>query len=700
MNFEIIDGIISVCRDKMRTDKGMNTDAQRLPQLLWMLFLKCFDDFELQKEVLGEHKPIIEKPYRWRDWTDDEEGDRGEELIKFVNNKLFKYLINLQGEGSGDQRDIIADIFHEQKNFMTDGYLMKDVIQQINKFDFTSSKQFHLIGSVYEKMLLSMRDNSPDTFGEFYTPRPIIKFIVEAINPLLKKRETILDPACGTAGFLIESFKFLEDKVKGTTDNDFLQTSCLTGIEARSDPFLFGLMNMMLHGITSPKLFHANTLGVKINDIHDDQQVEIIMTNPPFSGEEVDSIKRNFKVGFQTKDTAVGFLQHCMARLKDGGRCAIILPDGEPLVATGVPQRVREKLINECNLHTIIKLPESVFRPYASIPTNILFFEKTKPSEEIWFYEVTTPKHLKAFSKTNPLQNEYLDDLRKWWKNKKIGKYSWKVNVNDLKNFKLEIRNPNASDVFSSLGPHNLLEQLIQNEKKRISILENVLKLFGNQKTKKNSKNIKNIFDSDEKRGPIIRKIFNSINGMLMQKFIPTEIPSHWISKKLIEVAHVTQGSTPSRSNPNFWENGTIPWIKSGEIRNNRISESEEKITKSGLKTSRLAKKGSILLGMTGQGYTRGRSSILDIDAATNQSCAQIFVYEKKLLNEFLWYFFQSRYWHIRSIRQGMGQPGINISTIKELDVAYPPTIDEQKEIIKKIKHELPKLDDLKNIKL
>jgi len=217
MTLESIDGIIKSCRDLMRKDKGMNTDAQRIPQLLWMLFLKCFDDFELQKEVLGEHKPIIEEPYRWRDWTDDEKGKRGDELIEFVNNDLFKYLSNLRGEGTGDQRDVIADVFQEQKNFMTDGYGMKDMLGQINKLDFTSSEQFHLIGTVYEKMLSAMKDDSPGTFGEFYTPRPVIKFMVNMVNPSLKERETILDPACGTGGFLIESFNHLEKKGKRNT---------------------------------------------------------------------------------------------------------------------------------------------------------------------------------------------------------------------------------------------------------------------------------------------------------------------------------------------------------------------------------------------------------------------------------------------------------------------------------------------------
>ena len=263
MSEQSIDGIIKSCRDIMRKDKGMNTDAQRIPQLLWMLFLKCFNDFELQKEILGDHKPIIEEPYRWKDWTADEKGRRGDELIEFVNNDLFKYLRTLQGEGTGDQRDVVGDVFSEQTNYMTDGYGMKAMIQQINKLDFTASEQFHLMGSVYEKMLSQMRDDSQGAFGEFYTPRPIIKFMVNTVKPSLKNRATVLDPACGTGGFLIESYNHLEKQVKGTKDNDFLQKNCLSGIEPRPEPYLFSMMNMMLHSVMShlfvTRWFHSFT---------------------------------------------------------------------------------------------------------------------------------------------------------------------------------------------------------------------------------------------------------------------------------------------------------------------------------------------------------------------------------------------------------------------------------------------------------
>jgi type I restriction enzyme M protein len=472
MSFENIDGIIKSCRDLMRKDKGMNTDAQRIPQLLWMLFLKCFDDFEFQKEVLGEYTSLIEKPYRWRDWTSDEEGRRGDELIEFVNNDLFKYLSNLRGKGAGDQKDVIADVFGEQKNFMTDGYGMKDMIQQINKLDFTSSEQFHLIGTVYEKMLASMKDDSPGTFGEFYTPRPIIKFMVNMINPSIKQRETILDPACGTGGFLIESYTHLEKQVKGTPDNKFLQKNCLYGIEPRPEPYLFSMMNMMLHGIEEPNITRVNTLDTKLSDIQENLQFDIILTNPPFGGEENDSIKKKLPAGFQTKDTALGFLLHCIARLKEGGRCAVILPNG-PLFQENIAMKIRKRLLTECNLYTIVRLPESIFAPYTNTPTNILFFEKTTPTKNIWYYELPLRNGIKAFSKTTPVSIEDFSELKKWWNSKQETPNSWSISMDLLEkeDYNLDQSNPNTKKTFSNKSPSKLIEDILTKEQKIIKII-------------------------------------------------------------------------------------------------------------------------------------------------------------------------------------------------------------------------------------
>ena len=485
MSQESIDGIIKSCRDIMRKDKGMNTDAQRLPQLLWMLFLKCFDDFEQEKEDLGE-KTIIKKPFRWRDYSDEENGPRGEELIEFVEDKLFPYLQGLHGKERRNQLDVIADIFEQQRNYMTNGYGMKEMINQINKLDFTSSKQYHLIGSVYEKLLLAMRDDSSGTFGEFYTPRPVIKFIVNMINPSLEKRETIMDPACGTSGFLIESYTHLEEQVKGNTDkNEFLLNECLFGIEPRPDPFLFGLMNMMLHGIPEPNIERVNTLETPPRDIPESTKVNIIMTNPPFGGEEQDSIKRKFPAGYQTKDTALGFLLHCIARTHDDGRCAIILPNG-PLFATGIASKIKQKLLEECNLHTIIRLPQTVFEPYTTIATNILFFDKSQPTKEIWYYQMNVPERLRGasraknpkFTKSNPILYEDFTEIIKWNKNKQSNQNAWKVSVEDIDDFNLALKNPNENKEILNFTPHELIDNILKDEERTIELLKEIKELI------------------------------------------------------------------------------------------------------------------------------------------------------------------------------------------------------------------------------
>ena len=485
-----IDGIIKTCRDIMRRDKGMNTDAQRLPQLLWMLFLKCLDDFESQQELLGSYTPIIKPPYRWRDWSDEEDGPRGEQLIEFVDNNLFKYLRELRGKDERDQRDVITDIFREQENHMTDGYSMKEMINQINKFDFTSSEQFHLIGSVYEKMLLSMRDDSPGAFGEFYTPRPVIKFIVKMIKPLLERRETILDPACGTGGFLVESYLNLEEQVKGTEDNEFLQKQCLHGIEARSDPFLFGIMNLILHGLEEPNIVRTNTLETPIGDIQENMKVDIIMTNPPFGGEESDNIKRKLPSGYQTKDTALGFLLHCIKRLKEGGRCAIILPNGTLFNSGKIAQNIKRKLLQECNLHTIIKLPESVFSPYTPVETNILFFDKIRENideekindvystTDIWYYQLNIREGLKAYSKTNPIILEDFAHIINWWDNRQETENAWKLNIENIVDYNLDIKNPNHELEVADLSAHEIIENIIVSEHNIVNLLHEVKDLI------------------------------------------------------------------------------------------------------------------------------------------------------------------------------------------------------------------------------
>ena len=309
--------------------------------------------------------------------------------------------------------------------------------------------------------------------------------MVNVTNPSLKNRETVLDPACGTGGFLIESHNYCEKQVKGTKDNEFLQQDCISGIEPRPEPYLYGMMNMMLHGIERPNIARVNTLETKLSDIQDNLQHDIIVTNPPFGGEENDSIKKKLPAGFQTKDTALGFLLHCMARLKEGGKCAIILPNG-PLFATGMARKIKEKLLQECNLHTIIRLPGTVFTPYTTIATNILFFDKTEPTKEIWYYQMKVDERLRGASRaknpkytmSNPILYEDFEEIEEWIKDKKENENAWKISVDALKDYNLDLNNPSDVEETIELSPHELIDITLKDGEKMMKLLREVQDLI------------------------------------------------------------------------------------------------------------------------------------------------------------------------------------------------------------------------------
>ena len=381
----------------MRKDKGLNGDLDRLPMLTWIMFLKFLDDMEQiaeqEAKMAGKRfRPALEAPYRWRDWAAKPEGITGDELISFVNNEeavrpdgkkgpgLFAYLRGLQGANGGDRRDVIATVFKGTINRMINGYLLRDVINKVSDIHFTSSDEIHTLGHLYESMLKEMRDAAGDS-GEFYTPRAVVRFIVEVMNPRLG--EVILDPACGTGGFLVESFKHLEKQCKTVEDRQILQNQSIFGGEAKSLPYLLAQMNLVLHGLESPKIDPLNSLRFPLREIGDRDRVDIIMTNPPFGGEEERGILGNFPEDKQTSETALLFLQLIMRKLKrppKPGRAAVVVPNGT-LFGDGICARIKEELLKDFNLHTIVRLPEGVFSPYTGIPTNMIFFDRSGPTK-------------------------------------------------------------------------------------------------------------------------------------------------------------------------------------------------------------------------------------------------------------------------------------------------------------------------------
>jgi type I restriction enzyme M protein len=495
-----LSAVIKAARDIMRKDKGLNGDLDRLPMLTWIMFLKFLDDkeqvWEAEAKVAGKaYKRLIEAPYRWRDWAAKDDGITGEELISFINNNeavrldgkrgpgLFAYLRKLQSSNGGDRRDVIATIFKGTINRMANGYLLRDVINKINELHFTQSNETHVLSHLYESLLKEMRDSAGDS-GEFYTPRPVVRFIVEALDPQVG--ETVLDPAAGTGGFLVEAFEHMMKKCKTTRDRETIQKS-LFGIEAKSLPYLLCQMNLLLHGVEFPQIDSGNALRFPLKDIGDKDRVDLIMTNPPFGGEEERGILSNFPEDKQTSETAMLFLQLIMRKLRregvgsnrKGGRCGMVVPNGT-LFAGGVCARIKEDLLREFNLHTVVRLPNGVFSPYTPIPTNLMFFDRSGPTKETWYYEHAVPEGRRQYTKTQPLQFQDMKPCLDWWRKRKPCDQAWKVPVAEIiaKGYNLDFKNPNRGADFEHMPPKELLETISSKERRILNILDEVKKIL------------------------------------------------------------------------------------------------------------------------------------------------------------------------------------------------------------------------------
>lgn len=436
---------IKTIQNIMRKDVGVDGDAQRISQLVWMLFLKIFDDKEQEYEFDDDdYTSPLPGNLRWRTWAADEEGMTGDELLDFVNNTLFPQLKELSLDTvNSRQVFMIREIFADSFNYMKSGTLLRQVINEINKLDYNSSNERHLLNDVYETILKDLQ--SAGNSGEYYTPRAVTQFMVDMTDPQLG--EKVLDPACGTGGFLACAFEHVQNKyVKNVVDRELLQQSIL-GIEKKPLPYMLSTTYLILHGIEVPEVRHDNSLSRPLRDYAPADMVDVILTNPPFGGMEEDGIETNFPAAFQTRETADLFLVLIMTLLKSGGRAAIVLPDGT-LFGEGVKTRIKEKLLTECNLHTIVRLPNGVFAPYTGINTNLLFFTKGEPTKEIWYYEHPYPPGYKSYSKTKPITIKEFDLEKSWWHNREENQYAWKVDIEQIKanNYNLDVKNPNVVD--------------------------------------------------------------------------------------------------------------------------------------------------------------------------------------------------------------------------------------------------------------
>lgn len=426
-----VSGFVKRVRDIMRNDAGINGDAQRIEQIAWMLFLKVYDSKENDWEMDEDnYESIIPDQCRWRNWAHDETGKglTGDDLLDFVNNILFpilkgKDVKNSDGEviikgieistDTPIKKAIVRTTFEDANNYMKDGVLLRQVINVIDELDLSDYNESHAFGEIYETILRELQ--SAGASGEFYTPRAVTDFMAKMINPQIG--EHVADFACGTGGFLTSWLKEL-DKKKTSTDDVEAYENSVYGVEKKQFPYMLCVTNLLLHDIDMPRIYHDNSLLHKVLDYTDKDKFEVILMNPPYGGNEKEGVKGNFPSDLASSETADLFMSVIMYRLKDNGRAAVILPDGFLFGTDNAKVAIKKKLLSEFNLHTVIRMPHSVFAPYTSITTNILFFDKTGGTKETWFYRLDMPEGYKNFSKTKPMKLEHFQPAMDWWNNR------------------------------------------------------------------------------------------------------------------------------------------------------------------------------------------------------------------------------------------------------------------------------------------
>lgn len=472
-----IDNLVKRLQNIMRQDSGVDGDAQRIAQIVWILFLKVYD----AKEELWEfhdddYESIIPEELRWREWAVDNKDGKamtGDELLTFVNDRLFPTLKSLEVDETTPRKSaIVKEVFEDAFNYMKNGVLLRQVINAIDEVDFTELDERHAFNDIYETILKDLQ--SAGNSGEFYSPRATTEFIAEMINPQIG--ETVADFACGTGGFLTSALEILQKQIKTVEDKETVNRS-LFGIEKKNLPHLLCMTNLLLHDIDEPNIMHGNSLEKNVRDYKEEDRFDCIMMNPPYGGTEEKIIQSNFPTELQTSETADLFVALILYRLKQNGRVGIILPDNFLFGNENSQKALKERLLNECNLHTIVKLPAGVFAPYTSITTNILFFDKTEATKEIWYYDVPLPEGYRSFSKTKPFKSIHLDGVRKWWNDRnKEDLNSYKVSIDEVraKEFNLDFKNPNKLVEEKEYTLDELLTTMDVKSKNIVSLVDKI----------------------------------------------------------------------------------------------------------------------------------------------------------------------------------------------------------------------------------
>ncbi len=490
--------MIKRLQDIMRQDAGVNGDAQRIEQIVWMLFLKLYDAKESEWEILEDnYKSIIPEEYRWRNWAIDNKDGKamtGDELSNFII-QLFDALKNLEiNETTPIRGRIVREVFEDLNNYMKDGVLIRQVVNVLNEIDLTDFQTRHAFNEIYETILKDLQ--SAGKSGEFYTPRAVTDFIVKMVDP--KIGQTVADFACGTGGFLVSALNHMKEQANDTESNEILKKS-FYGVEKKSLPYLLCTTNMLLHDVNEPNIIRGNSLEKNVRDYEEEDKFDIILMNPPYGGTEKKSVQQNFPTELRDSETADLFMVEILYRLKQNGKVGIVLPDGFLFGNDNTKVAIKKKLMEECNLHTIIRLPGSIFAPYTSIATNLLFFDKTGPTQETWFYRMDLPEGYKAFSKTKPVELKHMQPIIDWWNKREEIKdikevesltETWKskkLTIKELSNLNYNLDQcgyPVKDEVI--LSPKETMNSFIEKrenlEKQLDKKLEEIIELIGDLK--------------------------------------------------------------------------------------------------------------------------------------------------------------------------------------------------------------------------
>lgn len=469
-----IGGIVKTLQNIMRKDQGVSGDAQRIEQLGWMITLKIIDDKEAEMELISDdYVSVIPSELQWRNWAADSEGITGDELKDFVDNKLFPGLQNLDVSTGNKRAVLIRDIFAGTNNYMKNGTIIRQVVNKLNEIDFNASEDRHTFGDIYESLLRDLQ--SAGNYGEFYTPRAVTEIMTEIINPRLG--EKVLDPACGTGGFLTSAIENIRNQDVHSVEDLKTLESTIRGQELKPLPFMLCVTNLILHDIEVPNVMNMDSLNREYTSIGAKDRVDVILANPPFGASVSDGVETNYPAQFRTTESADLFLLLMIRYLRDGGRAAIVLPDGS-LTGDGVKERIREEFLKQCNVHTIVRLPNSVFQPYASVATNLLFFTKGEATKEIWYWEHKLPEGQKSYSKTRPIQKSEFASLKEWWNKRTENEQAWRVPVERIaeNGWNLDIKNPFIKEEEVTHSTAELLDMLSASFKKSDVLIEELKK--------------------------------------------------------------------------------------------------------------------------------------------------------------------------------------------------------------------------------